>query len=107
MARFRDDSLGEGVYYAEQDHAGFVRRLVVIAVDSSMLLLVAFALLTYLPIMMSDDSDPNPAFWILWPLSAWFYLAVVKQSPLRTVGYRVTGLKIVNLKGNFVHRFLG
>lgn len=102
MTSSRDNSLGRGVYYAEHDHAGFVRRLVVIAVDVIVLLLVGVALWYVLLAIMwyGLDRDPNPVFWIVWPIAAWMYLAIVKPSSLRTVGYRVTGLKIVNLKGN-------
>ena len=97
----RDSSLGDGVFYAENDHAGFVRRLVVIAIDLSLLLLAGGALWYVLLAITwyGFDHDPNPMFWIAWPITAWIYLAVIKPSSLRTIGYRVTGLKIVTIKG--------
>ena len=102
MTTLRDNSLGDGVYYAERDHAGFVRRLLVIAIDAFVLLLIGIALWYVLLAIMwyGLDRDPNAFFWIIWPLSVWSYLAVIKPSPIRSVGYRVTGLKIVNLRGN-------
>ena len=101
MTTSRDDSLGEGVFYAECDHAGFVRRLVVIAIDFAVLLLIGIALWFVLMGVMwyGFDRDPNAVFWIIWPLTVWVYLAIVKPSSLRTVGYRLTDLKIVDLKG--------
>ena len=45
------------------------------------------------------ERDPNPYFWMLWPFASWLYLAVLKPSPVRTVGFRLANLKIVNLRG--------
>jgi len=84
----RDNSLGEGVFYAEQDHAGFVRRLVVIAIDLATLLLVGVALWYGLLAIMwfGLDRDPNPVFWVVWPLCGWVYLGIINWQRSDTFG---------------------
>ena len=59
MTTPRDNSLGEGVFYAKNDYPGFVRRLVVITIDFSVLLVVGVVLSNVLPaiIRFGIDSD--------------------------------------------------
>ncbi|HRX82458.1 MAG TPA: RDD family protein [Pirellulaceae bacterium] len=105
MNHKRDNSLGEGVYYAECDYAGVVRRLVVLCVDLSLLFFLGVACWVLLLIAAWDGNrgdfrwDPNGVFWIGMIATTWFYLVVLKRSWLRTLGYRVTGVKIVTTRG--------
>ena len=89
----RDNSLGEGVFYAPPDYAGFIQRLVVIGVDLLLLLVILWVM--WLPF----QTHPNAYFWTTFATISWIYLTLIKSSKLGTVGYRLTGLKIVNLRG--------
>ena len=91
--RKRDTSLGRGVYYASDDYIGIVRRIVVYAVDGFVLL----CLLTLFVALAMDHLEEWIPLWCL--LIVWGYVVVLKPSRLRTVGYRVVGCRIVNLKG--------
>ena len=105
MNRSRDRSLGEGVYYKKIAYAGLVRRLIVIVIDS--ILLIGFGILLWLLLLFfawdADTGDftwnPSVLFWVAWLATVWVYLAVLKPSKWRTVGYRLTGLKIVTIRG--------
>jgi len=90
-----DNSLGDGVYYANHDYAGLLRRLAIICIDSLVLvtiylvggtLILTFGILNPLQLLVS--------FWIL----AWGYLTVMK-STIRTPGYWVTRCRVVTLRG--------
>jgi uncharacterized RDD family membrane protein YckC len=48
-------------------------------------------------VVLSSDSDV--AFALLFIGFTWAYLTVVKASRIRTVGYRLAGARIVNLRG--------
>lgn len=96
-----DSSLGDGVFFAEADHAGFVRRFIAMAIDFTAMLVygvISWCILAAL-IAYGIGSNLDLAFFGVFSLSAWLYLTVVKTSKLRTVGYRLTDMKIVNLKG--------
>lgn len=96
-----DISRDEGVFYADHDHAGYGRRLLAIIIDVSVLLIVGVLLWWLLIATMwyGLDRDPSSVFWIVWFAVVWGYLTILKPSPYRTFGYRLTGLKIVNLRG--------
>jgi uncharacterized RDD family membrane protein YckC len=92
----RDRSLGEGVYYAPDDYAGALRRLVIWLVDGSALVVGWIALVT---VSVALTGDLAPVIFPAFALSAWIYLAVLKPSRFRTLGYWLTGSRIVNLQG--------
>ena len=92
----RDTSLGEGVYFASDDYVGIMRRVVILVVDLAVLVVVYFALATPLIAMTGDLSE---TFLLIYCLCVWAYLTVLKASTLRTVGYRLTGSRILNLRG--------
>lgn len=98
----RDNSLGDGVYFAMDDYAGLVRRLVAITVDATILLVGGICLwVAILVVSMQFDRtfDPSGLFFIIWLGFYWAYLTLLKRSRFRTIGYRICGLKIVTTKG--------
>jgi len=105
VKRRRDNSLGEGVYYQDDAYAGFVRRLMVIAIDSVILVVLGLTIWIGLMFFVWDATigdlrwDPSGIFLLTWLAIAWVYLSVLKPSKWRTVGYRLTGLKIVGIRG--------
>jgi len=94
-----DHSLGEGVYYASEAYAGLTRRLLVIVVDVAAMLAVAFLVAILYTLAGVDVQQQAAVFWITLFIIAWVYLALLKQSRIRTIGYRLTGTRIVDLRG--------
>ncbi len=92
----RDRSLGDGVYFAPEDYLSFCRRLVITLVDVTMLLLlwipigVIFTFVSYNYVFTPD---------LVWYFCCWCYLAVLRPSRVRSVGYWVTGARIITLRG--------
>jgi uncharacterized RDD family membrane protein YckC len=102
--RKRDHSLGEGVYYTDDDYIGIVRRLVILCIDLTVIVLVGITLagaLIYVYPQVSAKTAARLVFfsWLTYGVLAVAYLTVVKASQLRTIGYRLTGTKIVDLRG--------
>ncbi len=97
----RDRSLGEGVFFAPEDYIGFMRRIVIFMVDAAVLLGVLFVLLV-LSLFVFDDyseDESRASLSLIWYSFIWFYLTVLKASRVRTVGYWVTGARILKLRG--------
>jgi uncharacterized RDD family membrane protein YckC len=94
--RKRDTSLKTGVYFAPDDYVGLMRRIVILLVDLAVLIGV-YLVIDTLFTPMSDDQ--NDLFVFMYLLFAWAYLTVIKASNIRTVGYWLTGSKILNLRG--------
>jgi uncharacterized RDD family membrane protein YckC len=83
------------VYYSAQDLAGFARRSAALTVD---LLIVFFACGGVVALGPDVGLPQSAANAIAFGL-AWIYLAGLKSRPARTIGYRVTGLELVDLYG--------
>ena len=94
--RRKDNSLGKGVYYAADDYIGIMRRIAILAVDLTVLILLGFILIL---ITTEPLDDPTDSFWFAYVALAWTYLTILKPSKVRTVGYWLTGARIVNLRG--------
>ena len=92
-------SLGEGVYFASEDYAGLIRRFIIIAVD---LVVIYFASLVVIVLFFDlpahFDQLISSKLYVVLVLS-YLYLAIIKRSDWGTVGYRLTGVRIVNLEG--------
>ena len=102
--RKRDRSLGEGVYHAAGDYIGVVRRIVIILIDLSVIFAAGLALamtLVFMTLQVPQQTANRAALigLLLYAVLVVAYLTVIKASRLRTVGYRMTGTKIVDLNG--------
>jgi uncharacterized RDD family membrane protein YckC len=96
-----DQSLGDGVFFAPDSYAGVFRRISAMITDGLILLIVAIGLWIPLVILLWDPQTgrtPEGLFLLLWIPIGWFYLTVIKRSRLRTIGYRLCGLQIVNTR---------
>lgn len=89
-----------GVFYDKADHAGFFRRLVATVIDTLLLLSVAFTLAFFWIIISPDDEHLPATFFITWLAVAYLYLALLKPTKVRTLGFIIAGIKIVDLAGN-------
>lgn len=87
-----------GVFFAAADCAGVWRRIVVDLIDVA----VASGLSVLLSVAVSAfAADQLLPLWVttIW-LATWLgYFVVLKRSRLRTAGYRIGGVKVVDLHG--------
>ncbi len=102
--RKRDHSLGDGVYYADGDYMGIGRRIVIICVDLTVIVLGGIALACVLATVFTGVSERAAMRaelygWLFYLALVAAYMTVIKASRIRTVGYRVAGTKIVDLRG--------
>jgi len=84
-----------GVFYAREDHLGLLRRCGIQLLD----LAPVSAFWGLSSGMVSALGGPPAVARGLFAVLAWGYLAVLKVSPLRTLGYRVCDAKLVDLHG--------
>lgn len=92
----RDRSLGDGVYYAPDDYIGLAPRILILLVDFLVVAVIVFVTTIVWALLVGD---PNRAFTAILILAIWLYVVFLKRSRFRTLGYRLTGAKLVTLKG--------
>jgi uncharacterized RDD family membrane protein YckC len=85
----------EGVFFASQDCASLSTRIYADVIDFVVIWLawiigVALAVVT-------GHVYYESMFW--WLLFVYLYLTVLKVSPVRTLGFRLTGVKVLTLRG--------
>jgi uncharacterized RDD family membrane protein YckC len=94
--RQRDTSLGTGVFYARDDYVGMRRRVVIFLIDSFVLAVLGFWLALAWAILIRGF--PN-IFTIAAIAMFWSCEVPLKRSSWRTLGYRLTGCRVVDLQG--------
>src|SRR5262249_52484162 len=87
-----------GVYYSPEDLAGFTRRMVVLAVDLMVVLLVCLPVF----VLASAAGLPSVAANACAFLLAWSYMVGLKATGFATVGYRLANVQLVDLQGGRV-----
>lgn len=101
-----------GVYYKIEDYGSLLRRFLAITVDLVVLILLSL-LIAWIWAFFADSPNLEPAFEYGWELIAltnpayfwcclfifYLYMSVVKPTKLRTIGYRIANLKVVDLQG--------
>jgi uncharacterized RDD family membrane protein YckC len=89
--------LGEGVFYAAGDYTSLVRRLLILVIDSAVIIAFGYGVEIVLGIARPQATDR----WLpcIWAALSWTYLTIIEASPLGTLGFLLTGAKVVNLKG--------
>jgi uncharacterized RDD family membrane protein YckC len=87
-----------GHYFAPQDHAGLFRRFLIITVDLAVAALAAIAIAAIG--MAADEGGSLPALSVYaWIAFCYAYFVFLEASDIGTLGFRVTGVRIVTLKG--------
>lgn len=84
-----------GVFYHPDDYAGLFRRIAIDVIDFA-LVGVTWALIDALGERLGL---PRVARRVCMALVAWLYLAALKVTPMSTAGYRLLGMKLVDLQG--------
>jgi len=88
-----------GVIFDKKDYAGFIKRVVIAIVDLIVILVISAAVLFGSDYFIYEEGAYYKFnFFFVLIFSIW-YLALLKRSRFRTIGYMLTGVKIVNLKG--------
>jgi len=88
-------SLESGVYYSTEDLAGLGRRMLVLLVDFG-LLLIAWSFMTAIG---SEVGVPRWVVNFAGFVLAWAYFAWLKAGSTGSVGYRLAGVRLVDLNG--------
>jgi uncharacterized RDD family membrane protein YckC len=93
-----DSARAEGVFYAPADYAGFWRRLLSGLVDA--VAVFAAVVVVWFALSLARGVGPSPlAMTLVWFVLGYAYLVALKRSWLRTLGYRLAGIRVVDLRG--------
>jgi uncharacterized RDD family membrane protein YckC len=90
-----EQSVPTGVYYSVGDLAGLGRRVGILAVDLTILAIVAGFVLALAP----ETVAAQRAARLAAACFAWAYLAGLKARPNGTLGYRLADVRLVDLQG--------
>lgn len=88
-----------GVFYEKKEYAGFIKRVVIAVVDLFVIAVFSMACLYVTDYLIYYEDTYYKFNFIFTIILAILYLAVLKRSKYRTIGYILTGVKIVDLKG--------
>ncbi len=107
-----NSDLEDGVYYETKDYGSLSRRVFAVTVDGIVLILVSLLIAwiwSYFAESPKLDAAVqygwlsialiNPFYFLCCPLLSYIYMTVVKATKLQTLGYRLTDLRVVNLRG--------
>jgi len=94
----RPSNHDEGVYYRRQDYAGLWRRLAVSILDAG----VGFAGLLGLTLIWNVIMPASVAWlaFLTWLVVCYLYFVFCKRSRVRTLGYRIGRVRIVDICGD-------
>jgi uncharacterized RDD family membrane protein YckC len=98
LAQNENNETKTGVYYRDADYAGFFRRIVIAMIDLFVIYLGMVILNICWSVFVPSSSLPSSSL-LTWLVVAYLYLAILKRTSVRTLGYILTGVEIVNLKG--------
>jgi len=87
-----------GVVYAREDCAGLFRRVVSGVIDG-LVLLAALLVLGATTVLIRPPALAAAAFVSAWLFAVFGYLAFLKRTRYGTLGYRLAGIRIVDLCG--------
>lgn len=88
-----------GVYFSHNDYASLLLRFLIIVIDSTILLAISILIGLVLSSFNREfDAVIAHTMAVMVPIS-YYYLAIYKRTDRSTVGYRVLGVKIINLEG--------
>jgi uncharacterized RDD family membrane protein YckC len=87
------------VYYARDDYAGVGRRLTILTIDAIVTVALLIAALLSFTILTPESRSSFHVHMMLFGCAAFLYLAVLARSEWGTLGYKLTGVRVVNLGG--------
>ena len=95
-----NEVVGSPMLYRREDYIGAFRHLLIFVVDSCILYFLLF-LLALIATPFGDllAGDPMPFVLPAWLILCWVYLAVLKPSRFRSVGYWLADARIISIYG--------
>lgn len=96
VTRQRDHSLGYGVYFAADDYIGLARRGIIFVIDLAVLGGIWWLISILWWHLFGDHAL---LYVVTCAVVVWLYLVPLKRSDVRTLGYRLTGCRLVTLQG--------
>jgi uncharacterized RDD family membrane protein YckC len=90
------------VYFDRRDYAGPVRRAVIVCIDGFAVIVLCLVVLVGIGtvwFMRYPRSDLPPQAWWVALTSAYVYLTLLKRSRIRSLGYILTGVRILDIEG--------
>ena len=84
----------EAVYFASSDYAGFWRRVLVEVAD-----VFTVAILLVLVAVILSSVLAEAGLLLCWAATIYWYFVIMKHSRLRTIGYRLGRVRIVDAYG--------
>jgi uncharacterized RDD family membrane protein YckC len=101
MNRLSDTKgLGPGVYYHPEAYAGLLLRFLIVVVDLGVIFVAGVLIHAACFELIAVDSEASVWFLASWVATTCVYLVFVESSSAGTLGFLLTGMKIVNLKGD-------
>ncbi len=88
-----------GVYYDHKNYAGLLRRILIAIIDTLVITLFTILVLYITEYFFIDENRYITVNLNLFIFNSLFYLVFMKRSKFRTIGYILTGVKIVDLHG--------
>jgi uncharacterized RDD family membrane protein YckC len=92
-------NVAEGVYYSHESYAGFWRRLLIEAIDLSIILTVFIVVIWLATDIFPITEKLVTIMLLLMAIVSFGYFVLLKRSSFGTLGYKICKVKIVNLKG--------
>jgi len=93
------DVSGESVLYAASEYASLLRRFAILVVDGAVIFLAWCLIAATMPHTIGPYGRLNPKLVLSGLAFGYLYLAISKPSRIRTLGYWITGVRIVDHKG--------
>ena len=88
-----------GVVFERKSYAGLGRRTTAIVVDVLVLWVAWIAIAYTWYYLLRRGEAPLLESWLSWVVVCAVYLTVLKASRVRTIGYRIAGLRLVDWQG--------
>ena len=91
------------VWFFPSDYAGFWRRLAIELTDAVAIVILLVALAAAVIVLHPAERPDDrilATLWFCWLASIYGYFVFLKRSRLGTVGYRLAGVRIVDLYGS-------
>ena len=88
-----------GVYFKQEDYASFSRRVFIALVDILVLCAASFAFAILIDALLTPTVATGNLILSGIALIVFGYLALLKRSKIRTLGYRLAGVRIVGFDG--------
>jgi len=100
MSETHEAAAGKAVYFDKKDYAGPIRRAIILGIDIVALIGLSFAVTAGLFFCRPPGTVDLPASTLpLVLLAGYIYLTLVQRSRIGTLGYLLTGVRIVDIEG--------